>query len=197
MTDIVLASASLARKQMLANAGLEFEVIPGNIDETGIIENNNTLTASGKAQKLAFEKARAVSGRCPGKLVIGSDQILVHKNAILQKAANRQEAIQKLKSLRGDRHDLLSAVSVVKDEQELWSVVESASLEMADLDDAALDIYADKAGDALTRSVGAYELESIGASLFDKINGDYFTILGMPLLPLLNYLRVQHNISPF
>lgn len=197
MTRLILASASKARQEMLSNAGLTFEVLPADIDEDSIIQRDDGRSPADKAGKLAFEKARAVSADNAGALVIGSDQILVHDNALLQKAADEKQALEKLQKLRGDWHELISAVSVVQDEQELWSAIERASLKMADLDDAALESYAGKAGDALTRSVGAYELEGLGAALFDKIDGDYFTILGMPLLPLLKYLRVRHSIRPF
>lgn len=197
MTRLILASASKARREMLSNVGLVFESIPADIDENRVIHDDDGLSPADKAKKLAFEKARAVAADHTGALVIGSDQILMHEEKILQKAPDKAAALEKLKALRGDWHELISAVSVVQDEKELWSAVERASLKMADLDDAALDAYADKAGPGLTACVGAYELEGPGAALFDKIDGDYFTILGMPLLPLLTYLRVRHNIRPF
>ena len=144
---------------------------------------------------LAHEKALQIARNAPDALVIGSDQILESEGRLLNKAANENEARNKLKNLRGKIHHLFSAVAVAKNEKILWSHTGRADLTMHDISDEFLNSYIGKAGAALTRSVGAYELESHGVNLFENIEGDYFTILGMPLLPLLTYLRREQGIG--
>ncbi|MCB1720193.1 MAG: septum formation protein Maf [Alphaproteobacteria bacterium] len=194
---LILASQSKTRQNMLRAAGLNFETRPANLDEAAIMAG---ALKDGKnpdeiATLLAIEKARSVCAQIPGALVIGSDQILECTGKILSKAANKNEAHEKLKSLRGKTHRLISAVCVAQNDKILWKTTQSAELTMYDFDDNFLQQYMECAGEALTRSVGAYELESLGAQLFDKIEGDYFTILGMPLLPLLKYLRENQGIG--
>ncbi|HOO82098.1 MAG TPA: Maf family nucleotide pyrophosphatase [Alphaproteobacteria bacterium] len=194
---LILASQSKARQDMLHAAGLDFEISSADLDENAIMiaARQDGKNPDEIAELLATEKARSVSAQTPGTLVIGSDQVLECEGQMLSKAANQNEAREKLKSLRGKTHCLISAVSVVQNEKILWKTVQSAELTMHDFDDNFLQQYMECAGEALTRSVGAYELESLGAQLFDKIEGDYFTILGMPLLPLLKYLRENQGIG--
>ena len=194
---LILASQSVARKNMLDAAGVSYTALPADLDEDSITKNE---TKKGEAPQsialtLATAKASAIAKENPDALVIGSDQILECDGKMLSKAANENQAREKLKSLRGKTHHLISAVCVAKGDSILWQAVQTANLTMHDFDDAFLDDYIKKAGIALTRSVGAYELESLGVNLFEKIEGDYFTILGMPLLPLLTYLRDEQGTS--
>lgn len=194
---LVLASGSAARKEMLSAAGLEFKSHPADLDEAEIIKDEKARGASPAdiAQSLACKKALHVALEYPGDLVIGADQILECEGRILSKASDVSEAFEKLQSLRGRTHQLISAVAVARGKDILWQYAGKASLHMHDFDDDFLNAYTEKAGEALFHSVGAYELESIGAQLFDHIEGDYFTILGLPLLPLLSYLRDEQGMS--
>lgn len=190
---IILASKSKARATMLKNAGIEFEIRPADIDETK--EQQSGASPMDIAQNLAAQKALAVAKNADDALVIGADQILVCEGGLLTKAASKDEAREKLKTLRGKTHQLISAVSVAKGDKILWGTAQAAFLTMHDFDDDFLQEYLEEAGEALTRSVGAYELESSGVHLFENIEGDYFTILGMPLLHVLTYLRNEHGIG--
>lgn len=185
---LVLASKSQARIRMLEQAGLTFEIVPASIEERAVIDRFEGKNFGALASALALQKARAVSNQRPGDTVIGSDQILVAGGKIFSKARNIYEAQEKLEALRGRTHRLMSAVSVCRDGAEIFSFHDSADLRMKNFSDEMLMDYLDKAGDVLTTCVGAYALEGLGVRLFDKIDGDYFTVLGMPLLPLLNFL---------
>lgn len=192
---LILASASRARQSMLAQAGLSFEIHPADIDETAILRELKGAEPADKAHILAEKKAAYVSQQFPGALVIGSDQILEIGGDILSKASDKNAAREKLKRLRGKTHHLISAVAVCRDEKILWHHTAQARLTMHDFSDEFLENYMAAAGEGLTRAVGAYELEGAGSWLFSSIEGDYFTILGMPLLPFLNYLRENHGFS--
>ena len=194
---LILASGSFSRRSMLENAGLDFEISPADIDEDALMK---AARAAGDdfskiAQKLADEKAIFVSKKNAGALVIGSDQVIECDGALLQKARDKNQAREKLKNLRGKTHHLVSAVSVAQDGKVLWRCTENAALSMHDFDDEFLEHYIERAGDILTLCVGAYAIEGLGARLFEKVDGDHFTILGMPLLPLLNYLREEQGLS--
>lgn len=190
---IILASKSAARKAMLDNAGLKFSCDPADIDEQALISGAKEPERA--AILLAQEKAKTVSQRRPKSLVIGSDQILVFENEILNKAETQEAAKEKLKRLRGKTHRLVSAVSVVWDGKSVWSALDSADLTMRNFDDDFLDSYCKRASDDLLNCVGAYAIEGAGAWLFENVKGDYFTIMGMPLLPLLGYLREECGVS--
>lgn len=183
---LVLASASAARRAMLEKAGLDFTAIPADIDES--TKNGDPETA---AIKLAQQKALHISANNPEKIVIGSDQILSLDNKIFSKAKDEQQAREKLLALKGKAHTLYSAVSIAVNGNTEWSHSDRANLYMKDFSVTFLDSYIEKAGPELTSCVGAYALEGIGINLFEKIEGDYFTILGMPLLPLLSYLETK------
>lgn len=190
---LILGSASHARRTMLTNAGLTFTCLPADINED-IFKTANTPPAD-IAQTLATQKALHIAQNNPHAIVIGADQVLEHDGALLSKAKNTDDARAKLKRLRGDTHLLISAVTIARGDSVLWTHHDHASLTMHDVSDGTLNRYIDAAGDALTRSVGAYELEGRGASLFSGVQGDFFTILGMPLLPLLSALK-GYGIAP-
>lgn len=192
---IVLASGSPARRQMLAAAGVPFEVEPARIDEAALKEQFVRHTTCAPpfdlAQFLADEKALDVSARHPGAFVIGSDQVLSLGERLFSKASDRAGARATLTAMRGRTHQLHSAASIARDGRIVWSEVQTVSLTMRAFSDAFLDGYLDQAGDALLWCVGCYELEGRGVQLFENIEGDYFTVLGMPLLPLLGALRTK------
>lgn len=193
---LILASGSKARQEMLTRAGLKFKAIPADIDEKALLAAlKNKLPPAEIAAALAQEKAKFVTAQNPGAYVVGADQILVFKGKIFSKAATKEEARASLQKLRGQTHHLISAVCVAKDGEILWDFADSAALAMRNFDDDFLDAYCAQAGEALTKTVGAYELEGRGASLFEKTEGDFFTILGLPLLPLLGFL-LQEGVVP-
>jgi septum formation protein len=194
---LILASKSAARRAMLTNAGISFTADAADLDEKEILSSitNPEATTTDKARLLACEKALSVAKNYPDALVIGADQILELDGEILTKAADAQEAKENLKYLRGKIHTLISAVCVVRNKEILWEYADHAALGMREFEDDFLDRYCVKAGDALTTCVGGYELEGIGVQLFSNVQGDYFTILGMPLLPLLKYLYEEQGIG--
>ncbi|MGE0054642.1 MAG: nucleoside triphosphate pyrophosphatase [Hyphomicrobium sp.] len=192
---VVLASASVARRAMLSAAGLTFDVVPARIDEDAVrsamVAVDAYVSPAMIAARLAQEKALAVARNNAGKLVIGSDQVLVFENTIFSKVATLDEARAVLKKLRGRVHELVSAVALARDGELLWHHQEAARLTMRDFSDAFLAGYLEDAGEVILQCVGCYELEAKGVQLFDKIEGDYFTVLGLPLLALLSALRTQ------
>lgn len=190
---LILASTSKARYAMLRSAGLAFSVQDPMVDEAALMGKLKDSFAPPEliATALAQAKALAVTHRHPDHLVIGADQVLYDQGKIFSKAASAEEAAANLRRLQGRTHELISAVCVSQQKKVVWSHVERAKLTMRPLDDAAIADYCRLAGDALTRSVGGYELEGLGSWLFERIEGDFFTILGLPLLPLQHFLRTQ------
>ena len=194
---IVLASASQARRALLTAAGLDLVVDPAAVDE-GALKASLAAEGAGPAaiaEALAELKASRVSSRHPGRLVIGADQILECDGRSFDKPANLAAARLQLSALRGRRHSLYSAALAMRDGHRLWHHVGRADLTMRAFSDSFLDSYLDRAGPAATASVGAYQLEGLGAQLFARIEGDYFIILGLPLLPLLEFLRAVGEIA--
>lgn len=188
---LILASGSAARAAMLRAAGLDPVIAPARVDEAAL---KSALLAEGAdprriADALAEVKAIRVSARHPGALVIGADQVLSLDGRIFDKPADPAEAMAHLASLSGQTHRLLAAVVLARDGQALWRHVGEARLTMRDLDAAAIARYVDRAGPAILECVGAYQIEGLGAQLFTAITGDQFTIMGLPLLPLLGILR--------
>jgi septum formation protein len=186
---LVLASKSDVRGKMLAAAGLRFEIRPAQIDERALEAKAGAPDAVGAARFLARAKADAVARTVPGRLVLGADQTLALGAKRFSKPANRAAAVEQLRALRGRTHELHSALALVRDGALLFDYVDSARLTMRDVSDRFLDDYLDMAGEAAQASVGGYQLEGIGIHLFERVEGDYFTILGLPLLPLLSFLR--------
>jgi septum formation protein len=192
---LVLASKSDVRGKMLASVGLRFEIRPAQIDERAVEAKSGTTDAAAAARLLARAKAYAVARTLPGRLVLGADQTLARGAKRFSKPTNRAAAAEQLRALRGRTHELHSALALVRDGEVLFDCVDSARLTMRDISDRFLDDYLDMAGAAALASVGAYQLEGIGIHLFERVDGDYFTILGLPLLPLLNYLRQNEYVD--
>ena len=186
---LILASQSRARQMLLANAGIPFEAVPADIDERAV-QNASGLSAPGEIAKLlAREKALWVSRQRPGRVVVGADQTLALGSRLFSKPAGRAAAAEQLRLLAGQRHELHSAFAVACDGKILSEDVGIAGMSMRPLVDSEIETYLDEAGEAVTTSVGAYQLEGLGVHLFERIEGDHFTILGLPLLPLLQHLR--------
>ena len=196
MTPLILASASAARGRILTSLGYRFEARPSRIDEAAL-----KIAARGEAPEeiarlLACAKAEKISAQHPGALVLGSDQILELDGEILDKAESVEGAKAKLRRLAGRSHRLLSAAALVRDREVVWSRWASARLAMRSIDEDQLAAYAAAAGDALTRSVGAYEIEGAGGALFSAVEGDPFVIQGLPLLDLVPILS-EWGIHPW
>ncbi|MGJ4957963.1 Maf family protein [Bradyrhizobium sp. HKCCYLRH2015] len=186
---LILASQSRARRMLLANAGLACEARPADIDERAVQAEAGLVAPYEIALHLANAKAAAVSASRPNSYVVGADQTLALGERMFNKPAGRQHAMQQLLALGGRTHALHSAIAVVRNGEVLFSHVAVAWMTMRALSEAEIAAYLDAAGDAVTSSVGAYQLEGLGVHLFDRIDGDHFTILGLPLLPLLAYFR--------
>ncbi|SNY90517.1 septum formation protein [Cohaesibacter sp. ES.047] len=197
MYPLILASKSQARATLLSNAGLTFECVAAEIDERAaeqpLVDTGGT--PQDIAELLAGVKAIDVSDRNPGCLVIGADQTLGLGDRRFNKPADDAAARRQLLDLAGQTHQLHSAVACVKDGITLWSYVSSATLTMRDLSPAEIGHYMARVGDQVRSSVGCYQLEGLGIQLFEKIEGDYFTILGLPMLPLLSYLRAHQHLE--
>jgi septum formation protein len=179
---------------LLAAAGLTFSVVPSSVDESLLKQRLLGASPAALATALAIAKAESVAALMPGKLVIGADQILELDGRTFDKPASLAEARRQLTTLRGRTHVLHSAVALVFDNGALWSTVASARLNMRAFSDAFLDAYLARAGDRVLSSVGAYEIEGLGIQLFEAVDGDHATILGLPMLPLLAELR-RHGVA--
>jgi septum formation protein len=198
-TRLILASGSAARKAMLEAAGLTFDVVPADVDEAGLREamsNRKVAPESAEiAAELAAEKARSVSEANPKALVIGADQILALGGKVFAKARDSAEARDILVMLRGRTHELVSAVALARGGTVHWQTTATADMAMRDFTDEFIGSYLERMGDRALQSVGCYEIEGLGIQLFDHIDGDYFTILGIPLLPLLARLRQEEMVA--
>lgn len=194
--SLILASGSAARRRMLAAAGLSFEAIAPNVDEEAA---KLSLRAAGlsprdQADALAELKALSVS-RTRGGFIIGADQMLALEGEVLDKPRDLAEARAHLVKLRGRTHELATAAVVARDGAVIWRHVDTPRLKMRAFSDAFLEDYLARAGELALASVGAYQLEGLGAHLFERVEGDYFSVLGLPLLPLLALLRA-HGLAP-
>ena len=173
----------------------DFEAVPADIDERAV-QQASGLSAPGEiAALLAREKALWVSARHPGRYVVGADQTLALGTRLFSKPAGRAQAAEQLRDLAGRSHELHSAVAVARDGKILFETVAIARMTMRQLSGAEIRAYLDEAGEAVTSSVGAYQLEGLGVHLFERIEGDHFTILGLPLLPLLAFLRSERLLG--
>ena len=191
--QIILASSSSARAALLSNAGFEFDTRPSGIDESAVhdllVGKNGELEPADIAELLARTKAEVVSAENPEALVIGADQTLSTSDRVYQKCSTMEEARETLLELRGKMHHLNSAICVAERGAVVWSFCDRASLTMRNFSPEFLGRYLGIAGPDILKSVGAYQLEGPGIHLFDRIQGNYFTILGLPLLPLLKFFR--------
>ena len=194
---LLLASGSATRRAMLTACGIPIDVEPAKIDERAIDAPLRQQAASPRDIALALARAKAldVAARHPGRIVLGADQVLDCGGAIFDKAAGRAEAEAHLARLAGRTHRLTSAAALVRDGAVLFEAASEARLTMRPLDSGAIAHYAERAGAVLTSSVGAYEIEGLGAHLFAHVEGDHFTIRGLPLFDLLAGLRAQGWIA--
>ncbi len=190
---LIVASASKARAELLRAAGVDFVVKPANIDEATITASMLGENAPPRdiADALADMKARRVASRSLGNLVLGVDQVLFCSGKLVDKAADLNEVAETLRFLRGKQHELFSAAVVYENNTPVWRHVGRVQLHMRDFTESFLQGYIERNGEALLASVGCYQLEGEGAQLFSRIDGDYFTVLGMPLLAVLGFLRTR------
>ncbi len=189
--SLILASASTSRATMLRNAGLDFDVRPARVDEEEIKLSLKSDGASLRdaATALAELKAHRISTAEPTDFIIAADSMVACDGRWYDKPRDINDARVHLQSLRGKTHELVSAVALARGGSVIWRHAESAKLTMRDFSDGFLDAYLAQAGDAVLGCVGCYQLEGLGVQLFSRIQGDHFTILGLPLLPLLDILR--------
>lgn len=195
MTRLILASASEVRARVLKGAGVDFDIRPAHVDEDAVKDSLLAAKAPLRdvADALAELKALRVSASRPDALVLGADQVLALEGELVNKCASLDEARTLLRRLRGRSHQLISALVLAKAGGAIWRTAETATLKMRDFGDRFLDDYLAAEGEELLKGVGCYRLESRGAQLFERVEGDYFTVLGLPLQSLLAVLR-QHGI---
>ncbi|WP_417677998.1 Maf family protein [Pseudodonghicola sp.] len=193
----LLASGSHIRAELLRNAGLEITVQPARVDEEAVKQALLAEAAPPRdvADALAELKARKISEKHPGALVLGCDQVLEFDGQLISKPESPDQALAQLKAMRGKRHKLLSAAVICRNGQPEWRHVGQVRLVMRESSDAYLEDYVARNWDSIRHAVGAYKLEEEGVRLFTQIDGDYFTVLGMPLLELLNYLTLRGEIA--
>ncbi|KEJ90645.1 Maf family protein [Sulfitobacter donghicola] len=194
---IVLASGSTIRTKMLSQAAVYHKVQVARVDEEMIKASllAEDLKPRDIADALADLKAAKISEKNPGSLVIGCDQVLEHNGNLLSKPETKDQALEQLKSLRGDRHTLLSAAVIYEDGKPQWRHIGVVRLRMRDASDDYLSDYVERNWHSIQHAVGAYKLEEEGVRLFSRIEGDYFNVLGMPLLEILNYLTLRGDIA--
>ena len=190
MNRLILASSSKARQQMLQNAGIECEAVASMIDEDGYKQAMKSEGASAMeaAETLAEMKALRMYRQRPEAIVIAADQMLECNGVWFDKPVDRDQTRAQLRALRGKRHQLVSAAVVYKEGSRIWGKIDTAHLTMRNFSDEWLEWYLDQAGEDIFHCVGGYQLEGLGAQLFTEVKGDYFTVLGMPLLPLIGFL---------
>lgn len=192
---LVLASGSMIRRRILSDAGIPFHVDIPNVDEGALKQScrNNGLTVEQTAMELACTKALQVSERYPETLVLGADQILECDGIWFDKPGDYVQAKKQLMMLSGKRHRLVSGVALCMNKRVLWKSADNSFMTMRSICEKHVEKYLDKAGDKIFSSVGSYQVEALGIHLFEQMEGNWFTILGLPLLPVLDVLR-QHGI---
>lgn len=190
---LLLASASMARRRMLEALGIPIEVRPASVDERALQRDCASSAGADVASLLAKAKAQSVSIAAPHRVVVGADQTLSCGKKLFNKPENVDAAFDQLMALRGRAHELHSAVAVVQDDRLLFAHCASVRLTARAFSETFLRSYLAALGAAATQSVGAYQIEGLGAHVFERIDGDHFTILGLPLLPLLEFLR-EHGL---
>ncbi len=197
MTMLILASASGVRARLLREAGVRFGVRPADLDEALVKKQlvEDGITSDGMAAALAERKALDVSDASPRALVLGCDQVLVCENRIFDKPRDAADAHETLQFLRGKSHQLITACALAQTGEIIWQHQEHATLWMRDFSKAFLESYLKAEGTAVMSAVGCYQLEGRGAQLFDRVEGNFFSILGLPLIPLLGALR-RYGIVP-
>ena len=186
---LLLASKSAVRRTMLEAAGIPVEVVPADIDERALEARAGLGGPADVAQHLAREKARVGSARTGRRFVVGADQTLALGDMRFTKPTDRATGREQIRALARHTHELHAAVAVARDGRVLFSHVDTARLTMRPLSERFIDLYLDAAGEAVTHSVGGYQIEGLGVHLFERIEGDHFTILGMPLFALFGFLR--------
>jgi len=192
---LILASQSCARQSLLANAGIDFEAVAAEIDERAVQQASGLSAPGDIAALLARAKALWVSSRRRDRFVVGADQTLALGTRLFSKPSGRAQAAEQLRALAGRSHELHSGVAVARDGKILFSDVSVARMTVRQLTAAEIKAYLDEVGHAVTSSVGAYQLEGPGVHLFEHIEGDYFTILGLPLLQLFAFLRSERLLG--
>jgi len=192
---LILASLSIHRAQILKNAGLDVRIEAAQINEREVEKDFTLISPSNLALALSAAKAREVAARFPDDYVIGCDQILEFEGSVLHKPQNMRQAKERLQRLSGKEHALHSAISLYQGRDEIWHHVDTAHMQMRDLSEGFLISYLHHIGENVLTSVGVYQIEREGIQLFNKIEGDYFTIIGLPLLPLLCQLRALKFID--
>ncbi len=194
---LILASGSKIRAELLRNAAVPFEVLTAPVDEETIRASLEAEQTSPRdiADSLAEAKAQRVSAKTPGALVLGCDQVLDFKGQVFSKPKDADDARAQLKALRNNRHSLLSAAVIYEDNKPIWRHVGIVRLQMRDFSDAFLDDYVERNWEDIRHTVGCYQLEAEGVRLFTRVDGDYFTVLGMPLLEILAYLTLRGDLK--
>ena len=192
--DIILATQSEIRRNLLKNTGIRFKAIKSDFDETQLQDTLNgkicsLIDAQDLAKKLSFEKARNISDKYSKDLIIGCDQTLYFKKRILNKPVNYEESFEQLKGLSGENHKLITATTCVMDSKEIWSHISVQDMQMRTLSDEYINNYINEIGDKVLNILGAYEIEGKGINLFESIGDDLFSIQGISILQLTKFLR--------
>jgi septum formation protein len=188
---LILASASAIRAKILRDAGVAFAAATPDVDEAALKEGLLKRGAGLEEIAMALAEAKALSVAAPGRFVLGSDQILEHRGRPFDKPRDRAEAKERLLDLQGDAHTLINAVAIAKDGEIVFRRVDRPQLFMRAMTEPEIDRYLDRAGAGVLASVGAYQVEALGAQLFERIEGDHFAVLGLSILPVLGFLRTQ------
>ncbi|MCB2096185.1 MAG: nucleoside triphosphate pyrophosphatase [Parvularculaceae bacterium] len=195
MTGLILASGSAIRARILTAAGIPFEIMRPGVDEDVLKREAAAAGQTIEETASLLADAKALDINAPGRVILGSDQILALGDRAFDKPQSSAEARERLKSLQGREHRLVNAVSIVQNRAVVFRHLETPRLFMRPMTDAEIDAYLDEAGDEILSSVGAYQVEALGSRLFDRIEGDYFAVLGLSLMPVLGYLRREGMLA--